>query len=454
MSSTQIGKKPSSTRRLAQGLSPGLRRTIALLLGCMGLLFALPAAQPVAAADGTSLRFFGSGAGDSDRVKIPLGPLNDGQITGSHPINVGGDFTIEFWMRAAADENGAPDCAANGWYYGNIIIDRDVDGAGDYGDYGVALCAGRIAFGVSTGEDDRLAVGATTVTDDRWHHIAVTRADGGLLELYVDGQLDAQTAGPTGRIDYRTDRPTNQPNSDPYLVLGAEKHDYAGSFYYNGFLDDLHLSAQVRYTGAFTPPTAPHLPDTATVALYRFDEGAGTTIGDSSGAPGGPSTGTLIVGGAAGGPVWSSDTPFHAPPEAEPPPEPSEPATETSAPPEPDAEPDATPAPPPASETAESTPEPASAEPSPAPPGAETETSTAQPTGNLNPETPETTTPTAAVPTAEATPTDIPQAAITPIEPTAPPPAEIFAPLTWSFVVAGLGLLVSLTTVVLWRRRA
>ncbi|RRR65661.1 MAG: LamG domain-containing protein [Candidatus Viridilinea halotolerans] len=277
-----------------------------------GLFLFCATLRPAAAAEGSSLHFFGGGSGDVDRVKIPLGSIDDGQLRASLPVNVADAFTIEFWMQATPGANNAAACADNGWYYGNIIIDRDVDGAGDYGDYGVALCDQRIAFGVAVGETEGMVFGATPVTDGAWHHIAVTRAAGGNLAIFVDGRLDGQAPGPAGQIDYRTNRPTDQPNSDPYLVLGAEKHDYEGSAYYHGRLDDLHIANQVRYTSDFVRPSGPHQPDGATVALYRFDEGSGVIVNDSSGAPGGPSHGMLMLGGPANGPLWSDEHPFRA----------------------------------------------------------------------------------------------------------------------------------------------
>jgi hypothetical protein len=427
--------------------------TMSLVIALVGLLAALPSATPVAANGGSALRFFGTGPGDSDRVKIPLGPLTNGQISSSFPVNVAGDFTVEFWMRAEPGTNEAPDCSANGWYYGNIMLDRDVDGAGDYGDYGVALCDGRIAFGVSAGEDDRLATGATQVTDGEWRHIAVTRADGGQLAIFVDGRLDGQAAGPAGRIDYRTDRATEQPNSDPYLVLGAEKHDYEGSYYYNGWLDDLRLSDTVRYTADFARPTAPHPADDVTVALYRFDEGAGTQIADSSS---GSSNGELIPRSGAVAEHWSPDTPFQIEPAPT-----SEPTPESAT----------------ESPEAEPTVEPGSVEPTAEPEGVEPTAEGIEPT--LEPEVAEpmpepasvaTETPAALTPTpddgpTEPTPTAEPQGSIaitdTNVSPPSagqhygpPPPAGVFTPLTWALVIVGLGLLISLATVLIWRRRA
>ena len=293
-------------------LPPALRRLLALAASFL-LLSSVSGggnfAVPSYAAGGTALRFYGTGADELDRVKIPLGPVSAGQIASSYPVNMGGDFTIEFWMRAAAEENTAPACDV-GWYYGNIILDRDVDGAGDEGDYGVALCDGRIAVGVSVGADDRQFVSPVTVTDGQWHHVAVTRSDGGQIAIFVDGQPAGSTEGPRGSVAYRVNRETAQPESDPYLVLGAEKHGYPGTSHYDGLLDDLRISNVVRYGGPFSRPTGPHPVDASTVALFRFDEGAGTTVGDSSGAVGGPSSGVLVVAGSPASPAWATDTPF------------------------------------------------------------------------------------------------------------------------------------------------
>ena len=256
----------------------------------------------------TSLRFFGNGTGGIDRVLIPL----DGP---ARPVDVGAaDFTIEWWMRANLAENtGTVTTGNDGWITGNIILDRDIWGPGDFGDWGVSLGNGRLAFGVNNGASGQTIVGTTNVADGQWHHVAVTRrGSDGLLTIFVDGRIDAQGAGPTGNLSYRDGRSTAFA-ADPYLVLGAEKHD-AGSGYpsYSGWLDELRISTSVRYTQRFTAPVEPLGTDAATVGLYRFDEGAGTVVRDSSGAAGGPSHGTIAYGGAPAGPLWSAETPFHA----------------------------------------------------------------------------------------------------------------------------------------------
>jgi hypothetical protein len=245
-------------------------------------------------------------------VKIPLGALDgQGRLTASRPVNVGDDFTIEFWMRAAAADNPIQNCSL-GWYSGHVIVDRDTFGNAD-GDYGVAICNNRIVFGVNGGNNDRLLVGSNPVTNNQWRHVAVTRnAASGRMQIFIDGELDAaRDDGPTGSIAYPLNQATQYPDSDPYLVFAAEKHDFMNSRYYAGLLDDIRISNTVRYTAEFPRPNAPHPLDADTVALYRFDEGAGTIITD---AAGNTSPGVLNPRSGGAGQHWSTDMPWPPPP--------------------------------------------------------------------------------------------------------------------------------------------
>ncbi len=292
--------------------APSTRRRLGLLLGLALALGALLWPAPARSAGGFALRFYGHGVNDIDRVKIRLNAP-------ARPVDVSGDFTLEFWLKAepGANASTAAQCDANdGWIYGNIVVDRDIFGGGDYGDYGISLSGGRVVFGASVGGAGNTICGGAVVADGAWHHVAVTRQAGtGQLRVFVDGQLDAQGSGPAGDISYRDNRAAGSA-ADPYLVIAAEKHD-AGAAYpsFSGWVDELRVSNIVRYTASFTPPAAPFAPDANAVGLYHFDEGpAGACTGavlDSSGAAGGPSNGVCQFGGAApAGPVYSLDRPF------------------------------------------------------------------------------------------------------------------------------------------------
>ena len=152
-----------------------------------------------------SMQFFGNGTGQIDRVEIPLTP--------NRTIDVGGEFTLEWWMRAASSNATGTCVAGSSWINGNILIDRDVFGAGDFGDFGVSLFAadGRIAFGVSEDTNATTLCSTVGVNDGSWHHVAVTRnATTGAMAIYIDGIPSGSTTGPTGDVSYR-DRAPREP---------------------------------------------------------------------------------------------------------------------------------------------------------------------------------------------------------------------------------------------------
>jgi len=279
-------------------------------IGRGALVAALAVAASHAIAAGHSLRFFGAGTGDIDRVKITI----DDPATAlpGPPADVGaGDFTIEFWLMASAAGNTAAPvvCGANqAWSAGNVVVDRNRQGADRK--FGVSIAGGKVVFGVSgDGTGDRTLCSLSSVLDSAWHHVAVERRrSDGFLWLFVDGNLEAQTAGPGGDVSY-PDAAAPANANDRYLVLGAEKFDTGLA--YAGWLDELRISTRLRYAASFPRPRAPFVADRFTAALYHFDDGNGATLHDTSGAPGGPSNGLIKRGGAANGPAWMPESPFN-----------------------------------------------------------------------------------------------------------------------------------------------
>ncbi len=268
---------------------------------------------------GSSLRFYGNGVNDIDRVKIPI---DDPRTTNpGPPADLGAaDFAIEFWVRGSRTDNAtaAVTCGDNiAWIYGNIVIDRDRFNQDRK--FGISLAGGLPVFGVSgDGTGDVTICASTDALDDGWHHVAAQRRrDDGWMWLYVDGRLEAEADGPDGDISYPDDGVPGDYcggpclASDPFLVIGAEKHDAGSSFpSFNGWIDEIRLSNVLRYATDFALPTQAFPGNPNTMALYHLDEGAGDVIADAAAAPGGPSPGERRFGGSPAGPIWSTETPL------------------------------------------------------------------------------------------------------------------------------------------------
>ena len=171
-------------------------------------------------------------------------------------------------MKALASQNSSASVTCgntNVWINGNIIVDRDRFNQGR--NYGISIAGGNVVFGVMDEFGTAMTIcGTTDVLDDDWHHVAVQRRiSDGQLWLFVDGSEEATATGPTGDISYPDDGvPENHcggpcDNSDPYIVLAAEKHDAGAEFpSYSGHMDELRFSTILRYTSSsFSPPTAP-----------------------------------------------------------------------------------------------------------------------------------------------------------------------------------------------------
>jgi murein DD-endopeptidase MepM/ murein hydrolase activator NlpD len=252
-----------------------------------------------------SLRFYGNGTGNIDRVKVRLN-------NPPRPADIGSqDFTIEWWMKALPEENSSPACTtgADAWAAGSVLFDRRMQGAIANGTYGISIMNGAIAFGARNSSSGSTLCGAAPVLDGEWHHIAVTRTTAGAMRIFVDGVLDASGTGPSGDISYADGR-TAVHFDDPFLVIGAERFDTGLS--YSGWLDEIRLSNTIRYTGTFTVPDGPFATDSSTVGLYHFNEGERNTNWDTSGYESGPSNASRRYGGDPAGPAWSTSNPFES----------------------------------------------------------------------------------------------------------------------------------------------
>ena len=158
-----------------------------------------------------------------------------------------GDFTIDFWIYQNAT--------------GNNKTFLDMRKANDSD---VALSLQEVSGATVDVEISGSAVinGTQTLTQNVWHHIALTR-EGSTLRLFVDGVADGSV---TNSTDLGLDAP---------FRLG-DKHDNTGGI--PGFFDEVRVQKGVaKYTAAFTPPTSEYQGDKDTVLLLHFNDANGAT---------------------------------------------------------------------------------------------------------------------------------------------------------------------------------
>lgn len=245
--------------------------------------------------NGYRLRFRGYVAEDESKVRLPLRPSGV-----DSPINVGGDFTVEFDIQCNYADNTATDSDAR---YTNIIVDHDVWGEPEGWVIGVRRVSGtlRVCFG-SAANSWATITGSTSVGDGVRHRVALTRnQSSGLVTIWVDGVNDASGTYDTGDWRFTTDPGTGFNNG--YLVLGGEKH--AVGVAYTGYLDELRISDTVRYSSGYTVVDGEFEPDADTMGLYHFNEGSGTTLYNRATVAGNYlANGELLVGGSPSAPTF------------------------------------------------------------------------------------------------------------------------------------------------------
>ncbi len=148
-------------------------------------------------------------------------------------------FTIELWMyRAGNGSGGDPSVLFDGILGGN---------SGTTSVCGVYIR--RTDRKVSFFDGATLFETTSSITNNVWHHIAVTRDGSNNLKVFIDGV--AGVASSTSR----------NISSSSLLYVGSDNTSAVsgnGNHFYNGYIDDLRITKGIaRYTSNFTPPTAP-----------------------------------------------------------------------------------------------------------------------------------------------------------------------------------------------------
>lgn len=140
------------------------------------------------------------------------------------PALTNDDFTVAFWVKTTAIASGDLNDL---WYNGLGIVDAEVCGSPDGGDWGVALLAGgRVATGAATTD--------AQVNDGVWHAIVFTREQAtDAYALHIDGVLDARTNGPSADKAYM---------DIPWIGLGNNPCGISrDELWFQGSIDDVRF---------------------------------------------------------------------------------------------------------------------------------------------------------------------------------------------------------------------
>lgn len=302
--------------RLARSYFDRVRRGAAISSASVAL-------TAVLAAQGSNfaLRFYGADIGQADRIRIQVDDDDDrGNL--SEPVDLGSNsFTVEFWLRGLAADNttsnagGDRESLDESWLAGNHVVDRDVSGATGRR-WGISIAGGFVRFGTGPGDEaldqPHTLEGDVDVLDGAWHHVACVRdRASGVKSIYVDGQLDVQSAPNASRSNLSFPNSGAPGQGSPWgqwLFIAARKHggppQLAGASF-AGYLDELRLWRDAR-SAAEIAATFDKLIDYDSadlVGYYRFEEGAGPAVLDSSAAD---SRAGLLSAGVPGEGEWVS----------------------------------------------------------------------------------------------------------------------------------------------------
>ena len=168
-----------------------------------------------------------------------------------------GNYTIEFWVKPFTTSLSGT----------KTLVDMRAAGATEVAGR-LYLEAGQVRW--NSNGSDLVTSGLTTLSNDVWSHIAVSRT-GTTAKIFING---AEVGTGTDSSNY---------GAKP-IRIGA---NYAGSEVLAGYIDDFRFSNNARYTATFVAPTGIVQGDTNTRLLIHFDGSYGQTYTeDWSGAEG------------------------------------------------------------------------------------------------------------------------------------------------------------------------
>jgi Concanavalin A-like lectin/glucanases superfamily len=179
------------------------------------------------------------------------------------------DFTVEFWtMKRALSNNSSNSACINKWNTGTVpgsnewAITTSNDGNDNFP-----------TFYFESGTTIYKAIGASSLTTNKWYHIAAVR-EGNNLKIYVNGILEGTTAIPPGAS-------VNNVAARTYMAMGY----YPAGLSNNSNLDELRiwntaLSQTTIRDWMCKKETSLHPNHAMLTRYYKFDEQNGTIFGN------------------------------------------------------------------------------------------------------------------------------------------------------------------------------
>ncbi len=196
--------------------------------------------------------------------------------------------TVEFWFKL----NQAVDSTNTKFM---VLCGREV-GSTNINEWNIVFipggtrqnAPGKLRFGVihSVGNLDEVFSNSNTWNANQWYHFAgVIHPTQGMM-MFIDGVKQSST-----KASYTSATPAMTQDFEIGRLRTFSNR------YFEGNIEDFHLSTSALYTANFTPPCPGRTPGTGTIGLWNFNENAGTTAHDA-----GPLQNDVFINGA----TWDS----------------------------------------------------------------------------------------------------------------------------------------------------
>ncbi|MBZ5537623.1 MAG: IPT/TIG domain-containing protein [Acidobacteriia bacterium] len=194
------------------------------------------------------------GGGTSTAATLTVNqPNNSLSLDGNHSyaraqgapsLNITGPLTVEAWIKTSSTASA------------DIVVRLSSQNSSE-GGYALRLSSGKPRFYIyKDSKTYSYAAGSNSLADGSWHHVGGVY-NGSQLKIYVDGVLQGSATAAY---------PLGSGTSGLEIGIGADLSTNA----FNGLIDEVRLTADMVYTGAFTPPH--HLTALAnTKGLWTFD---------------------------------------------------------------------------------------------------------------------------------------------------------------------------------------